>query len=150
MQNQESQFRPCIVTERYIRARNVNGEFSEESERQFKALFHFWHECHKYYNNCGYGAYAQPSHTTELTAIVEYEDGSVHAVPPEYIRFVDKKVNNSDFQTACRVIRDELLNHEDFYKAFVASVQSAIREAPSGTWPNELSERIVKRIIGEE
>lgn len=62
----------------------------------------------------------------------------------------DIKENNSDLQTACRVIRDELLKHEDFYKAFVASVQSAILETPSGTWSNELAERIVKRISGEE
>lgn len=62
----------------------------------------------------------------------------------------DIKENNSDLQTACRIIRDELLKHEDFYKAFVSSVQSAILETPSGTWSNELAERIVKRISGEE
>lgn len=60
------------------------------------------------------------------------------------------KENNSDLQTACRIIRDELLEHEDFYRAFVASVQSAIREAPRECWSNELAERIVKRISGEE
>lgn len=54
-----------------------------------------------------------------------------------------------DLQTACRVIRDELLKHEDFYRAFVSSVQSAILEAPSGSWSNELAERIIKRISGE-
>lgn len=62
----------------------------------------------------------------------------------------DIKENNSDLQTACRIIRDELLKHEEFYKAFVVSVQSAILETPSGTWSNKLAERIVKRISGEE
>ena len=62
----------------------------------------------------------------------------------------DIKENDSDLQTACQIIRDELLNHEDFYKAFVVSVQYAILETPSGTWSNELAERIVKRISGEE
>ena len=62
----------------------------------------------------------------------------------------DIKENNLDLQTACRIIRDELLNHEEFCKAFVVSVQSAILETPSGTWSNELAERIVKRISGEE
>ena len=100
MQNQKSQFRPCIVTERYIRARNEDGEFFEESERKFKALFHFWYERHRYYDNCGHGAYAQPSHTTELLAMVEYEDGSVHQIPPEYIRFIDGKVKEYDFKTS--------------------------------------------------
>lgn len=62
----------------------------------------------------------------------------------------DIKGSNLDLQTSCRVIRDELLKHEDFYKSFVASVQSAIREAPQECWSNELAERIVKRISGEE
>lgn len=62
----------------------------------------------------------------------------------------DIKESNSDLQTACRIIRDELLKHEDFYKSFVASVQSAIREAPQECWSNELAERIVKRISGEK
>lgn len=62
----------------------------------------------------------------------------------------DIKENNSDLQTACRIIRDELLKHEDFYKAFVSSVQSAIREVPEECWSNELAEMVVKRISGEE
>lgn len=99
MQNQESQFRPCIVTERYIRARNSEGEFFRESERKFKALFHFWYERHRYYSDCGRGVYAQPSHTTELVAVVEYEDGSVHQIPPEYLCFIDGKVKEYDFKT---------------------------------------------------
>lgn len=56
----------------------------------------------------------------------------------------------SDLQTACQIIRDELLKHEDFYKTFVASVQSAIRETPEECWSNELAEKIVNRISGEE
>lgn len=59
-------------------------------------------------------------------------------------------MGESDLQTACQIIRDELLKHEDFYKTFVSSVQSAILETPSGTWSNELAERIVNRISGEE
>lgn len=62
----------------------------------------------------------------------------------------DIKESDSDLQTACRIIRDELLKHEVFYKSFVSSVQSAIREAPQECWSNELAERIVKRISGEE
>lgn len=62
----------------------------------------------------------------------------------------DIKESNSDLQAACRIIRDELLKHEDFYKSFSASVQSAIREAPRECWSNELAERIIKRISGKE
>lgn len=62
----------------------------------------------------------------------------------------DIKESNSDLQTACRIIRDELLKHEDFYKSFVANVQSAIREVPEESRSIELAERVVKRISGEE
>lgn len=55
-----------------------------------------------------------------------------------------------DLQTACQIIRDELLKHEDFYNSFVASVQSAIREVPEECWSIELADRVVKRISGEE
>lgn len=55
-----------------------------------------------------------------------------------------------NLQSACQIIRDELLKYDDFYKSFVASVQSAIREAPKECWSNELADRIVKRISGEE
>ena len=62
----------------------------------------------------------------------------------------DIKENDSDLQTACRIIRYELLKHEDFYNSFVVSVQSAIREVPEECWSNELADRVVKRISGEE
>lgn len=62
----------------------------------------------------------------------------------------ETKESNSDLQSACRIIRDELLKHGDFYKTFVSSVQSAIREVPDKCWSNELAEKIVKRISGEE
>ena len=56
----------------------------------------------------------------------------------------------NELQSACQIIRDELLKHRDFYNAFVSSVQSAIREMPEECWSNELAEKIVKRISGEE
>lgn len=98
MQNQIPQFRPCIVTERYIRARNSDGEIIGESEKKFKALFHFWTEHHYFNNNMCAGTYIQPSHTVQTVAIAEYEDGSVHEVLPQDIRFVDGKVKEYDFK----------------------------------------------------
>lgn len=62
----------------------------------------------------------------------------------------DIKENNSDLQFACRIIKDELLKHDDFYYAFVSSVRSAIYDAPEEFWSNELAEKIVNRISGEE
>lgn len=100
MIKQEPEFRPCIATERYIRARNSDGEMFGDSKKEFKALFHFWTENHKYFSNNVYaGAYTQPTHIVQTIAIVEYEDGSVHEVLPQDIRFVDRKVKNYDFKT---------------------------------------------------
>lgn len=59
-------------------------------------------------------------------------------------------VSPDNLQTACRIIRDELLKHGDFYKSFVASVRLAILEAPQECWPIEMAERIVERISGED
>lgn len=53
-------------------------------------------------------------------------------------------------RTSCQIIKDELLKHGEFYEAFLASVQSAIRDAPKECWSNELAGKIVKRISGEE
>lgn len=62
---------------------------------------------------------------------------------------------------ACKILRDELLKHEDLYDGFVASILSMLKEnsryigdgeteiiAEYGE--NQLAEEILKRIIGEE
>lgn len=61
---------------------------------------------------------------------------------------------------ACKIMRDELLKHEDLYDGFVASILSMLKEnsryigdgeteivAEFGE--NQLAEEILKRIIGE-
>lgn len=55
----------------------------------------------------------------------------------------------TNLQEACTMITNELLKHGEFYNSFVASVKSAIKEAPNEVWGNELAEKIVKRISGE-
>lgn len=103
MQNQSQQYpeyRPCVVTESIPCEHDADGYLHRQSERYHKALFHFWTERHQYYNNtCGYGLYAQPSHVIQVTAIVEYEDGTVHEVLPQEIRFMDGKVKEHDFKS---------------------------------------------------
>ena len=37
-------------------------------------------------------------------------------------------------QNACRILREELLEHEDLYRAFSASIYSALNEIPEGTY----------------
>ena len=62
---------------------------------------------------------------------------------------------------ACKILRDELLKHGDLYDGFVESILSVLKEnsryigdgeteiiAEYGE--NQLAERILKRIIGEE
>ena len=51
---------------------------------------------------------------------------------------------------ACKILRDELLKHEDLYKAFSASIYSALKDMPEKTWIDEMPEIILNRIIGEE
>ena len=53
-------------------------------------------------------------------------------------------------QNACKIIRQELMEHGDFYKAFSASIYSALKDIPDGTFIDEMPEIILKRIIGEE
>lgn len=57
-----------------------------------------------------------------------------------------------NLQEACQIITEELKKHGDFYKAFVESVMSVLKEEPAGheIWLDELAEKIVQRIAGEE
>lgn len=53
-------------------------------------------------------------------------------------------------QNACKILREELLKHEDLYRAFLASIYSALNDIPEGTFIDEMPEIILKRIIGED
>ena len=57
---------------------------------------------------------------------------------------------SSYVRIATIILRDELLKHEDLYRAFLASIYSALNDIPEGTWIDEMPEIILKRIIGEE
>ena len=59
-------------------------------------------------------------------------------------------MKNDEVQNACKILRDELLKHGDLYKAFSASIYSALKDMPEGTWIDEIPEIILKRIIGED
>lgn len=53
-------------------------------------------------------------------------------------------------QNACKILQEELLKHGDLYRAFTASIHSALEDMPDGTWIDEMPEIILKRIIGED
>lgn len=54
---------------------------------------------------------------------------------------------------ACKILRDELLKHEDLYRAFELSMYSALKEMPKeirmgDMCMNETVNRVLNRIIG--
>ena len=51
---------------------------------------------------------------------------------------------------ACKILREELLKHGDLYDGFVASIYSALKKIPDGTWIEEMPQLIMSRIIGED
>lgn len=90
-----------------------------------------------------------------------------HASVDEVPEFKFKVVGRPDIETfgmvtfdfspenlsdGCLIVSEELKKHKDFYKAFVVSVQTALKEIPANVeiWTNELAEKIVRRIAGEE
>lgn len=67
------------------------------------------------------------------------------------IRMNDIGFKEQILQTSCAVVKIELMKHEEFYDAFVASVESALHEVPEvGEKASDIAERITKRISGEE
>lgn len=62
--------------------------------------------------------------------------------------------NQFTVQNACKILRDELLNHGDLYNGFISSIESSLKEHRTTGLPlkmeSEIAENILKRIIGEE
>lgn len=70
---------------------------------------------------------------------------------PGAIRMNDIGFNEQILQTSCEFVKSELMKHEEFYDAFVSSVESALHEVPEvGEKASAIAERITKRISGEE
>lgn len=59
-------------------------------------------------------------------------------------------MKNDEVQNACKILRDELLNHGDLYKAFSASIYSALKDISEDTNIDEMPEIILRRSIGED
>ena len=51
---------------------------------------------------------------------------------------------------SCKILREELMKHGDLYRAFSASIYSALKDMPEETWIDEMPEIILNRIIGED
>lgn len=57
---------------------------------------------------------------------------------------------SSYVRIATIILRDELLKHGDLYRAFSASIYSALKDISEDTDIDEMPEIILSRIIGEE
>lgn len=53
-------------------------------------------------------------------------------------------------QNACKILRDELLKRTDLYRAFSASIYSALNDMKEDTPIDEIPEIILDRLIGDE
>ena len=53
-------------------------------------------------------------------------------------------------QNACKILREELLKHGELYRAFSASIYSALKNISEDTNIDEMPEIILSRIIGED
>lgn len=55
---------------------------------------------------------------------------------------------------ACKILQKELLKHEELYNGFIASIASSLHEEQVFILPfqdeNDIAEKILERIIGEE
>ena len=53
-------------------------------------------------------------------------------------------------QNACKILREELLKHDDLYRAFSASIYSGLKDISEDTEIDEMPEIILSRMIGED
>ena len=55
---------------------------------------------------------------------------------------------------ACKILREELMKHEDLYNGLLSSIESSLKEQKVRGHPfqpeSEIADNILKRIIGEE
>lgn len=88
------ELRPCIVKigEETVTTRTIHGEHNtkviKEAETH-KGYFHTWGS--EAYITNGFLAGTTAGQMSTLYGVVEYEDGTVHRVPPECISFTDRK-----------------------------------------------------------
>lgn len=84
--------------------------------------------------------YSSPEVNVEIVGGIDFEGmADIHF---DYSPYTVKE--------ACKILREELLKHGNLYRAFSASIYSALNDIPEGTFIDEMPEFILKRIIGEE
>lgn len=117
-----------------------------------KALFHHWSERYWTVGESplvgGYSA----GQMSQTVGIVEYEDGTVHEHLPQEIRFVDGEARDASSSytvtDAVKILRHELLQDPELRKGFLASIESALKDAPADIGLYDMAEKILERITG--
>lgn len=100
-------YRPCMVhipakTERQSIPTKTMGLFKDnyvevEPGYEIKALFHCWNHCSELVGESPLRDGHPGGQISDTFAIVEYEDGTVHEVEPQNIRFVDNLMTEYAF-----------------------------------------------------
>lgn len=99
----EKDLRPCIVnipevTERYRTAKSAEFQTRVIKEAEtHKGYFHTWGS--EAYVTNGYLAGTTAGQVSTLYGVVEYEDGTIHKVEPEYITFTERRKVNIDIDS---------------------------------------------------
>lgn len=91
----KEELRPCIVKIMKYPNRKINQCSKIEPEEEIhKGYFHTWGSV-EYVTN-GYLAGTIAGQISMLYGVVEYENGTVHRVPPECITFADRKESEKE------------------------------------------------------
>lgn len=94
-------YRPCIVHVPAVMKtrridRNIHREISEP-EKYIKALFHCWSHHSELVGESPLRGGHPGGQISATFGLVEYEDGTMHEVEPQNIRFVDGRINQYGF-----------------------------------------------------
>ena len=103
-------YRPCIVhipavTKRCYPDRKSTAKNERPyqevivPEKKIKALFHCWSHRSELYDTSPMIGGHPGGQVSGTFAIVEYEDGTVHEVDPQNIRFIDDLMSEYDFRS---------------------------------------------------
>lgn len=95
------EYRPCIVHIREISYKRWNGKEHDivikRKEETHKALFHCWSHRSELVGESPLRGGYPGGQISGMFAIVEYEDGTIHEVEPQNIRFVDNLMSEYAF-----------------------------------------------------
>ena len=98
----ERELRPCIVhipeKREYVRENRERKYRIKKTAENIKALFHCWNHRSELVGDSPMIGGHPGGQVSGTFAIVEYEDGTVHEVEPQNIRFVDNAMSEYALQ----------------------------------------------------